>query len=617
MNETEIKTQQGMILEGVLASALSKAGYAYDQDVQYDEACEKPDFLIPNKEKPKFMVETHQTEARNSFQMKILRAFTAVTESKAHFGNALVSVNVLFGDPDNELPASNVKAMCGIFDVNVIPRRDATKPELIRKMEEFALTLAKDEEKKTDTATKEVVKAHPAAVAEIASLIKSKIKTAKARAELDELWNLERARAKSIGPAPKAGSPSYYKRCMLWALFLSDDDFAELQKKKDPGICSDSVKKQLVATKLVTVDEELDGDIYTLKPAFAAFINDPDCLRLRLICKEVLDTVPAMKWFFEDIRDEKRRLKMAKGFLKAWQNGLSELKDLFVESFLKGRVQGIKHERCWIGDLLPLVLSRSHNAFNNLVRSHRDYPTKLGNPYNNIVIRSSRLGNDPGQRMAYCLVAWSVFEELCRRTAASPDDHTAQSISDMILKFRIDAAIKLQKLDPLFLTVLGLANNLSIHAGEVTIPSIVSDLSGDNAAGDFMTYYFRNRKSEGVVVTNAVAVHDTNGDHKTKEWGARRLATLYRMTDGKVRRSEYQEGIFVLDGEWKDKDVARLHRSGWNYVVRMGELEATLKKVFGISKASAKIKLTAADSDLPLAAETSTPPKLKRRGGNE
>ena len=47
MDETEIKTRQGLILEGILAAALAKAGYKFDQDVQYDEGCETPDFLIP------------------------------------------------------------------------------------------------------------------------------------------------------------------------------------------------------------------------------------------------------------------------------------------------------------------------------------------------------------------------------------------------------------------------------------------------------------------------------------------------------------------------------------------------------------------------------------------
>jgi len=85
---------------------------------------------------------------------------------------------------------------------------------------------------------------------------------------------------------------------------------------------------------------------------------------------------------------------------------------------------------------------------------------------------------------------------------------------------------------------------------------------------------------------NAVAAHDNNGDHKSKEWGARRLATLYRIVDGKITRSEYPDAIFVIDGEWGDKDVARLYRSGWNRVIRINEFESALSEVLGIKKAS-------------------------------
>ena len=77
-------------------------------------------------------------------------------------------------------------------------------------------------------------------------------------------------------------------------------------------------------------------------------------------------------------------------------------------------------------------------------------------------------------------------------------------------------------------------------------------------------------------------LYDNHGDDKSKEWGARRLAMLYRMDASGVRLSEYQEGIFVLDGEWADKDVARLHRSGWNHVVRLADLEQCLRDVFGL-----------------------------------
>jgi hypothetical protein len=121
-------------------------------------------------------------------------------------------------------------------------------------------------------------------------------------------------------------------------------------------------------------------------------------------------------------------------------------------------------------------------------------------------------------------------------------------------------------------------------------------------------------------VANAVAVHDNNGDHKSKEWGARRLATLYRIKGSAIRKSEYQEGIFVLDGEWKDKDVARLYRSGWNHVVRLADLEETLKSVFGIKTTKktpptkpTPISFAEDEEDLAMEAEEHVPQKITRR----
>jgi hypothetical protein len=623
MNDIEIKTRQGLILEGVLAAALKKEGFSFDQDVQYDESCEKPDFLIPNKAKPKFMVEVHQTEARNSFQMKTLRGFTAVTESKAHFGNALVSVNVLFGDPENELPPNNLKAMCGIFDVNIIPRRDADNPSLIRKMEEFALTLAGDEDKKTEVAIKEVAKAHPSAVAELADLFKNKTAAVKARSELQDLWNLERARAKSLGKPPKAGDPTFYKRCMLWALFLNDNDFAELHKKGDPELCSESVRKQLVATKLATVSEEIDGDYYRLKPEFAAFLKDPDCLRLRAICKDVLDTVPAMKWFFEDIRSGARRVVMATQFYAILEQGRSLQKEILA-NITSDSYGGVSHSsRCWIADLAARHLGVSHNRMNAMLRDGGWDVQGLGNPFNQLSYKSARFLSDPRTHAKYAEGIEHEFQNL-QKLSLSTISAGAEELAGRLLELRMDGFVKLRKLDPLLLVVGGICRNLGLQLEKTSVTTIASDLAGQVAVGRFEVFGITAEGISKTVLLNAVAVHDNNGDHKSKEWGARRLATLYRMEKAIIRKSEYQEGVFVLDGEWKDKDVARLHRSGWNHVVRLADLEKTLRSVFGIktAKKTPPAKLTPIsfaedDEDLAMAAEEDAPQKLtKRRKGN-
>jgi len=87
MNTTEIKTRHGLILQALTAEALEQAGYTFVENHQYDDVSEVPDFLIPNADSPRFVLEVHQTDARNSFQMKTLRGFTAVTESKVHYSD--------------------------------------------------------------------------------------------------------------------------------------------------------------------------------------------------------------------------------------------------------------------------------------------------------------------------------------------------------------------------------------------------------------------------------------------------------------------------------------------------------------------------------------------------
>lgn len=607
MNETEIKTRQGLILESVLAAALTEAGFSFAHDVQYDESCEKPDFLIPNKKNPKIMVETHQTEARDSFRMKVLRAFTAVTESKAYFGNALVSVNVLFGDPDNELPPSNVKAMCGIFDLNIIPRRDATKPGLIQKLEAFSLSLAKKEGKATEKAAKEVVKTHGSAVTELARLIKSKITKAKARAELDDLWDFERTRVEGIGDAPKAGDPTYYKRCMLWSLFLDDSDFAELHTKQDPDLCSDRVKRQLVATKLATVEEEIDGDYYTLKPVFAAFLKDSDCLQLRSICKSVLDSIPSMKWHFEDIRRKERRVSMASAFFDGVKR--EGLASMLKRSINGDEIAGIPHSRAWIIDCLTRASGISLGKLSREIFLNGNNPGRLGDPVSHIVPRTERFkGMSAADRNVYVGDINNAMKVVCGANFLGTQSTDTETVAERLLELRVDGAIRLRKLDPLFLVASGICNSIGLKLEKISVVTIASDLAGQVAVGRFEVFGVLPSGGAKHVLLNTVAVHDNNGDHKSKEWGARRLATLYRIVKGKIRKSEYQEGVFVIDGEWKDKDVVRLHRSGWNHVVRLADLEQTLRSVFGLIKkkaspSSMSISMPDDGDDLLIAAE--------------
>jgi hypothetical protein len=117
-------------------------------------------------------------------------------------------------------------------------------------------------------------------------------------------------------------------------------------------------------------------------------------------------------------------------------------------------------------------------------------------------------------------------------------------------------------------------------------------LADDSPAGQFAVPSVGNDRKR--ILLNAVAVHDNNGDHKSKEWGARRLATLYRFENGKFSPSGYDDGLFILDGEWEKKDVARLYRCGWNHICRLGGLEGVLKKIFGVKDKVKRAKVNLA-----------------------
>lgn len=591
LTETEIKTRLGLILQGVLAEAIRLAGHTAVQDYQYDTTCERPDFLIPDHSKPRYMVEVHQTEARNSFQMKTLRAFTAVTEAKAHYGEKVVSVNVLFGDPGRELPASNVRALCGVFDVNLVPRKDASDKAAIARLEAAAAAAAADEgyTRRTGAAIDDLIRAHARGVKSLADLVRGTLASASARAELFPMWKAERDRVSELAPTPRAGAPTYYKRGLLGGLFLSDADFAELIAKKDPGKCSAAVQAQLVATGLANLTEEIDGDRYELDSQFGRFISEGNAAALRELCREDLSQTEHLYWFFEDIRDAKRRRRMVRRFLAEARGGSNRLGTALLESLKRGGALGVEHSRCWIADLMPLAVGKSHNYFNRRIYTHGDYDVPLGNPYNNMAIRAPRLGSDDAVLSKLSRLGCEVFFEVVDSESIDLAIAREEDLSAKLLAFRLDAAIKLRKLDPLLLVAADVAADYGLKVGIEKIESAISDLADEAGVGAFRIPVLRHEASGRKILMNAVAVHDQNGDHKSKEWGARRLATLYRYEASKIRRSEYKDGLFILDGEWEDKDVARLHRCGWNHLCRLGDLEATLKHIFAL-KGKAKSK---------------------------
>ncbi len=581
MNDTRIKTRHGMILQGITAAALTAEGYEFEADAQYDASCEQPDFLIPSAAKPKFMIEVHQTDVRNSLAMKILRAFVAVTEAKAHFGASLVSVNLVFGDPDEDFSSSPLSAISAIYDVNIFPARDKSARKALQKLEKDSLEFAADENYSTQRAIDEVCSKNAPAIATFGAYVKSALKGTVARPELKTLWEFEKKRQQALGAAPNAGTPTYYKRMMLGALFFTDAHFDELIKGLTKEKWPSDVAKQLVSVGLATVTEEIDGDHLVVHPEFLTFLKDSHARRLRNLCREVLDSVPDMHWYFEDIRDAGRRTSMAKSFVRSLRKSPKEFSVDFRANVLNNVHAGIEHRRAWYADLTSVYLDQGFNVINKLIYQDKRYPLKLWSPFNNLALKWSAHERKPEYVATVCDIVGDLLF-VGRQPSGGIDGGTVERLADGLAKFRVRSSIKLRRLNPLEIVFAGLCVEYGLKMERIQIDSLLFDLAADSGVGRFLVYAVSSETSGKRILANAVAVHDGHGDDKSKEWGARRVASIYRFLNGQSQLSEFREALFVLDGEWEDKDIARLHRCGWNHICRLSDLEGTLKKLFGL-----------------------------------
>ena len=537
MNTTEIKTRHGLILQALTAKAIEQTGYTFVENHQYDEVSEVPDFLIPNADNPWFMVEVHQTDTRNSFQMKTLRGFTAVTESKVHYTDDLVSVNILFGDPANEVPESNLKALCGYFDLNILPRYAADDRTAIEELEAVSLRFAATDDLSVSDGASQTAEECPGGLDELAKTLGKLLKTSAANSELKNLWRFERKRTRQLGLPPGPGERTYYKRNILRSLFFTDPQFEELIIKNNSADYSQKLSKQLVRCKLAIWEEQIWGDELVVNTEFADFLKDPDATRLRELCQKRLSKNEAMRWFFEDIRDATRRLEMCKYVFNLLRKGQLNAADVIYSDIRNTQKFKIRHRRCWIADLLPLIVDKSHNYFNRLIFQHNDYSINLGNPFNNIAIKSERLGTDPKAHRVFANVAIDVFFNELSLSGKEVLEISIEELADKLLQFRTGAAIKLQKLNPLYLLLESICQLTGLSFSYKGTKSIISDLVGTAlSVGKFDLFHITD--GQKTVIANAVTVKDQNGDHKSKEWGARRRSRgiSLKIWQGPARR---------------------------------------------------------------------------------
>jgi hypothetical protein len=144
-------------------------------------------------------------------------------------------------------------------------------------------------------------------------------------------------------------------------------------------------------------------------------------------------------------------------------------------------------------------------------------------------------------------------------------------------------------------------------AEDEKLATILSDFGGVADVGAYDFRKITNSDTVQTVIYNAIEA-DGNPRDKAKEWGARMLANQYRFNGQEIELNRENVGIFVIDGTWDQSDVTRLYRCGWDYVVRLGNLDEVLREVFGIEVLNVVTPtrlpaLPEEDNDLPMAAD--------------
>jgi hypothetical protein len=646
MDERAIKIRLGLILQGCVAAALRQTQFnQFESTPQYDAESMTPDFLIPNALNPSCFIEVTQTEARNSFQMKLLRYFEAVCEAKAYFGSRVISVNVLMGNPALELPDSLVKAMYGIFDVNLCPRNDVRGDDrkiLLDELESVALEIAADESiESVESGLRSVLRSNATAILVLAELLNDCLSRASIREELITVWDSERGRLQSISArTTPLAEIAPYKRPVLEGLLLSDEDFEQIRNVSRLSDLDARVIRELAGKALLTLrrvhkkallrvfDISLDDfrqlmegrtverlpaalcerlaavGLIERQPGAAGVIrlefskpvdgllgnlgNLPlnDDLRviaedsfgqdIREMCKSRVDSEPENRWFFEDIRSESRRLRMAEIYLQKVYEGPEILFQAFFENASSGSLEEIEHTRCWIADLLACHVDMSHNAFNKKMFADADYIGSIGNPFNNLTIRNASVLARDEIRDSVLNTAFSAYRGFLADAQHETIFCDARVLATRLLCLRLDALVKRHSLNPLEIVIEETCTRLGVDLGYGTVGNIVSDASSDpESAGHYRVYWATsgNRK----VLINALYVDEYGGRDKAKEWAARGRSFLYRLDEGSVVVSNFTAMVMVLDGPWHSESIGKLERSGW-ITCRPAELAGVLQQ---------------------------------------
>lgn len=652
MDETAKKIRLGLILQGCVEEALKQSTFSkFIADSKYDDNLMKPDVIIPDDRNPTHFIEVTQTEARNSFQRKTPRYFEAVCEAKIHFGPEVISINVLMGDPENELPASNVQAMCSFFDANLIPRNDCQNSDekfLLDELERDALIYASDDSFSSAQAINKLKQTRGDAIKILSDMLNTTISAASVNKTLIPLWEMERSRVEKLKDLDKPLSDiPAYKRPILESLFLSDAEFAQLRATRQLNLLPLPLLRQIAGKKLLKLNRKdqkvlnnvmsiaeddfvtaaktpnpikLSKDIqkrlfdvglleirqgvsygnkkiqqpkYTnvfrrllfecqslsLKNDLSALLDDPFGAELRQRCKSEFEKSSALKAFFEDIRNEHRRLAMVSNFLSRLELDVEQLKIDILRNLKQDTFLEIHHPlRCWFIDLLAMYIDVSHNQMNGWLVTSGNDAQNLGNPFNQMSYKSARFMSKPDTHKQY---ASAVIETYTNLLPSRIDNLPVSEyhLATRLLQHRMFGAISMQKFNPLHLLITSVCKEMGFSIRYESASNLLSDLASNiKALGKFKV--FKIGTPNGTILVNTLYVDSYGGLDKGKEWSARGRSFPYRFQNNQLTHSNLQGMILVADGAWKTEALRKLRMGGW-HICRPANFQDELRLLTG------------------------------------
>ena len=369
------------------------------------------------------------------------------------------------------------------------------------------------------------------------------------------------------------------KKALLRVFDISLDDFRELIERKTverflAEICerltaAGLIERHPAAAGVVRLElskpvEGLLGNLgnLPLNDDLRVIAEDPFGQDIREMCKKRVDSEPENRWFFEDIRSENRRLRMAEIYLQKVNGGPEVLFQALSENASSGILEEIEHTRCWIADLLACHVGMSHNAFNKAMYSDPGYLGSLGGPFNFLTIRSGSILSRSEIRDSVLATAFSAYQHFVSIAQPETINCGQRALATRLLELRLGALVKRHSLNPLEIVIEETCTELGLDLEYGTIGNIVSDASSDpGSAGHYRVYWATS--GDRKVLINALYVDEYGGRDKAKEWAARGRSFLYRLSDGRVLVSNYTAMVMVLDGPWHSESVGKLERSGW------------------------------------------------------